>query len=106
VKVEDIDRMIEEREGVLLYFRGRECNVCHALEPKVERLFEERFPLLERIFLDAHENREISARFGVFSVPTIIVFLGGREFVREGRAVSLHALEQKLSRPYAIMTGE
>ena len=96
---------IENKPGVLLYFSGEHCNVCHALRPKYEELFANRFPLVERIFLDAHEHPEIAAHFRVFSVPTAIVFLGGREFAREGRAVSLHALEERLSRPYEILTS-
>jgi hypothetical protein len=36
----------------------------------------------------------------------MIVFLDGREIAREGRAVSLHALVERLRRPYEIMTGE
>ncbi|MEY3002176.1 MAG: hypothetical protein RLZZ428_551, partial [Pseudomonadota bacterium] len=56
------------------------------------------------IYLDAHENLEISAHFQVFSVPTMLVFLDGREFIREGRAVSLHQMSEKLQRPYGMMT--
>ena len=104
--MEEIENKIKESAGVLLYFSGENCNVCHALRPKIAELFKREFPLIEQIFLDAHEEREISAAFGVFSVPTIIIYLGGREFAREGRAVSLHALSQKIQRPYSIMTGE
>ena len=105
MNLEEIKSMIENEDGVLLYFSGQNCNVCHALRPKVDELFEKKFPIIKRVFLDAHQNPEISAHFGVFSVPTMIVFLGGREFAREGRAVSLLQLEEKLSRPYSIMTG-
>jgi len=55
--------------------------------------------------LDAHENAEISAHFQVFSVPTMIIFMDGREFAREGRSVSLHQLKEKLQRPYGMMLG-
>ena len=106
MSLKDIKKLIDEKDGVLLYFSGANCNVCHALRPKVEELFSQKFPLIERVFLDAHENPEISAHFGVFSVPTMVVFLGGKEFAREGRAVSLHQLEEKLLRPYSIMVGE
>lgn len=106
MSLEEIQKLIDEKDGVLLYFSGENCNVCHALRPKVDELFSKSFPLVERLFLDAHENPEVSAHFRVFSVPTMIIFLGGREFAREGRAVSLHQLEEKLSRPYSIMTGE
>ncbi|ADV46297.1 thioredoxin family protein [Nitratifractor salsuginis] len=102
--LESLQQLIEEKPGVLLYFSGESCNVCHALRPKVKELFEQEFPLVEQVFLNAHEHPEISAHFQVFSVPTLIVYLGGREFAREGRAVSLHALAQKLRRPYTLMT--
>jgi thioredoxin-like negative regulator of GroEL len=105
ITLSDIKEAIEKKDGVLLYFTGKNCNVCHSLKPKIAALFEEKFPKIEKYFLDAHENREIAANFGVFSIPTILVFLGGKEFVREGRAVSLISLEEKISRLYEIMFG-
>jgi thiol-disulfide isomerase/thioredoxin len=95
---------IAQEAGVLLYFSGEHCNVCHALRPKFTEVFDVHFPLVTQIFLDAHEYPAISAHFQVFSVPTMIVYLQGQEFAREGRAVSLHQLTEKLSRPYSIMT--
>jgi len=106
MKTEEIEKIIEEEPGVLLYFSGENCNVCHALRPKYHELFDREFPKVRQIYLDAHENPELSARFQVFSIPTAIVFLGGKEFAREGRAVSFHALAEKLRRPYTILTEE
>ncbi len=106
MNLEEIEEAIREEPGVLLYFSGEYCNVCHALRPKYKDLFDREFPAIRQIYLDAHDNPEISARFQVFSVPTAIVFLGGREFAREGRAVSLHALREKLRRPYEILTSD
>ena len=102
--LEALQNTIRSEVGVLLYFSGENCNVCHALRPKVKELFEKEFPQIEQIYLDAHENPQISAHYQVFSVPTIIVFLDGREFVREGRAISLHQMREQLQRPYAMMT--
>lgn len=101
-----IQQTIQEEQGVLLYFSGEHCNVCHALRPKFAEALDVHFPLVKQIYLDAHEHAEISAQYQVFSVPTMIVFLQGQEFAREGRAVSIHQLVQKLERPYSIMTGE
>jgi len=106
MELQEILNLIDTKDGVLLYFTGKNCNVCHALKPKIDELFQNEFPLIERVYLDAHENPEVSAHFSVFSIPTLIVFLGGREFAREGRALSLHQLSQKIARPYSIMTGE
>ena len=102
--LEQLQQTIQEEIGVLLYFSGEHCNVCHALRPKFKALFDNEFPKIKQIYLDAHKNQEISAHFQVFSVPTMIVFLDGREFVREGRAVSLHKMTEQLKRPYAMMT--
>jgi thioredoxin-like negative regulator of GroEL len=104
--LEELQNTIKSEVGVLLYFSGENCNVCHALRPKFKELFDREFPHLKQIYLDAHENAEISAHYQVFSVPTMIVFMDGREFAREGRAVSLHQLTEKLKRPYDMMMGE
>ena len=103
--LEELQSTIKTEVGVLLYFSGENCNVCHALRPKFKELFDAEFPALKQIYLDAHENAEISAHFQVFSVPTMIVFMDGREFAREGRSVSLYQLKEKLHRPYGMMLG-
>jgi thioredoxin-like negative regulator of GroEL len=103
VNLEELNSTIKSEVGVLLYFLGENCNVCHALRPKFKELFDSKFPKIKQIYIDAHQNPEISAHFRVFSVPTMLVFLDGREFLREGRAVSLHQLEDKLSRVYNIL---
>ena len=104
--LEELQNTIRIEVGVLLYFSGENCNVCHALRPKFKDLFDKEFPQITQIYLDAHENPEVSAHFQVFSVPTMIVFLDGREFIREGRAVSMHKMQEQLSRPYNMMTDE
>jgi len=103
--LEQLQQTIKEEVGVLVYFSGENCNVCHALRPKFKELFDAEFSQIKQIYLDAHEHAEISAYYSVFSVPTMLVFLDGREFVREGRAVSMHKLKEQLERPYTMMTS-
>jgi len=67
--LEELQTAIRTEVGVLLYFSGENCNVCHALRPKFKEVFDKEFPQLKQIYLDAHENAEISAHFQVFSVP-------------------------------------
>ncbi len=106
MELDRVKEMIDTEDGVLLYFSGEKCNVCHALRPKFQEAFDSHFPLIKQLYLDAQEHPEISARFQVFSVPTMIVFLAGREFAREGRSVSIHQLITQLERPYSIMTDQ
>jgi len=105
MSLEEIKNLIETKEGVMLYFWGDNCAVCDALKPKIKELFEKEFPKVEQIYIDAKNNQDIAAYFSVFSIPTTIVFLAGKEFAREGRAMSIAALEEKIRRPYNIMTS-
>ncbi len=102
--LDELQTTIQKEVGVLLYFSGENCNVCHALRPKFKELFDKEFPQIKQIYLDAHDNMEISSHYQVFSVPTMIVFMDGREFIREGRSVSLYQMTEKLKRPYLMMT--
>ncbi len=103
MRLEDIKNEIESKDGVMLYFWGDNCNVCDVLKPKIVSSFNEHFPKIEQIFIDAKNNQDIAAAFSVFSIPTTIVFLDGKEFAREGRAMSISALVEKIKRPYEIM---
>ncbi|SFV54492.1 thioredoxin-like [hydrothermal vent metagenome] len=99
-----LENSIKEEVGVLLYFSGEHCSVCHALRPKFKLLFDTKFPKMKQIYLDAQEYSALSSHFQVLSLPTIILFLDGREFRREGRLVSLYQLEETLTRPYKMLT--
>ncbi len=103
--LEEIKQKIDSCDGVMLYFWGDNCAVCDALKPKISTAFKENFPKIEQIFIDAKNQTDIAAAFSVFSIPTTIVFLAGKEFAREGRAVSVSALVEKIKRPYEIMTS-
>jgi len=103
MNLKEIKNFIETKDGVMLYFWGDNCAVCDALKPKIKESFEQNFPKIEQIYIDAKNSVDIAANFSVFSIPTTIVFLDGKEFAREGRAVSISALVDKIKRPYEIM---
>ncbi len=103
MNLEVLQKSVSAEVGLLVYFSGENCNVCHALRPKFKELFDAEFPLVKQIYLDAEENAEIAGHYQVLSVPTMLVFLDGKEFIREGRSVSLYQLKEKLERPYNMM---
>ena len=102
---EEIEQFIQNEMGVLLYFSTPTCNVCHALKPKIIDAFDTHFPQIKQCFIDSSLSPEIPASLGIFSVPTILVFLDGKEFARESRNVSVGALIEKIARPYEMMTS-
>jgi len=88
-----------------VYFTGPDCGVCTALKPKLLRLFAERFPDLAVAEVDCGVQRELAAQQGVFTLPTLIVYLDGREGMRRARSFSPGQVEAELERPYSICFG-
>ena len=102
MNLEDIQSIIENKPAVMLYFWGEDCAVCDALKPKIKELLDNNFPKIEQIYIDAKNNTNIAANFNVFAIPTTIIFLDGKEFLREGRNVSIVTLKDKLERVYNL----
>ncbi len=105
LSLSDVEQIIKSELGVLLYFSTPTCNVCKALKPKITKAFDENFPLIKQYFIDSSISPDIPASMQIFSVPTIVVFLDGKEFARESRNVSIPQLIEKIKRPYEIMSS-
>ena len=103
--LEEVKQLIENEIGVLLYFSTPSCNVCKALKPKIVDEFDKKFPLIKKVFIDSTILPEVASNYGVFSVPTILLFLDKKEFAREGRNISVDIFIQKVSRIYGILTS-
>ena len=101
--IENINETIKENLAVMLYFSAPTCNVCHALKPKLLEAIDENFNKFEVVSIDTSINQEIAAHFNVFAIPTVLVFLDGREFLRKSRNMSIDGVVKEIQRPYEIM---
>lgn len=100
---EDIKKIIEENLAVMLYFSAPSCNVCHALKPKLVEAIESNFEKFKIVSIDTSVDQETAAYFSVFAIPTVLVFLDGREFLRKSRHMSVDEVVREIERPYEIM---
>jgi len=103
--IETIEQTLRSELAVGLYFSAPTCNVCHALKPKLLTAFEAELPLLQVISIDISETPEIASHFGVFAIPTLLVYLDGKEFLRKSRHMSVDQVVGEIKRPYDIMTS-
>ena len=103
IALNDIEKTIQTRPAVILYFSAPTCNVCHALKPKLFDAVAQNFDGFEIISVDISETPEIASHFSVFAIPTLVVFLGGREFLRKSRHMSVGEVVEAIRRPYDIM---
>ncbi|WP_434580972.1 thioredoxin family protein [Sulfurimonas sp. NW15] len=101
--IENIQQTIQENPAVMLYFSAPACNVCHALKPKLLEAVDRNFKEFTIVMVDISVEQEIAAHFSVFAIPTILVFLDGREFLRKSRHMSVDEVIREIRRPYEIM---
>jgi thioredoxin 1 len=94
--------VIELKPALLIYFYNDNCSPCQVLRPKIVSLLEKQFPLMELVFVNASGNNEITALYGIFGAPAILVCFDGKEVIREGKFVSIQELEKKISRYYSL----
>ncbi len=93
---------ITKKEAVMVYFSGVGCGVCKVLQPKIKESFSQNYPLIEQYYLDIEEHKSLAISLSVFSIPTILVFLDGKEFMRKSRNMSVDGLIRDLKRPYNL----
>ncbi len=103
MSVDEIEKAILKESGVLLYFYKKDCSVCNILKPKILHIFKNEFPKIENISIDSELEKEISAHFSIFWAPSILVFLDGKEFAREGRNIDIASFVKKIQRVYRIL---
>lgn len=103
--IQDIEKKVNENLAVMLYFSAPTCNVCHALKPKLLEAIDSNFDKFEIVSVDTSMNQEISAHFSVFAIPTVLVFLDSKEFLRKSRHMSVSEVIDAIKRPYDIMTS-
>ena len=67
---------------VVVDFFATWCGPCRMMAPVIEELAEEYDGKVKIGKLDVDENSDIAARYGVMSIPTIILFKNGEVFPR------------------------
>ncbi len=101
--IQELLDMIAMEKGLLLYFSSDSCSVCKVLKPKVKDLLQDQFPEMISRYVDIEKSPVISGQFRIFTIPTILIFFEGKEQVRYSRNISMHQLEDSISRPYNML---
>ena len=69
--------VLKAETPVLVDFWAAWCSPCRVLGPTIDELAEEYAGKIKVGKLDADANKEISARYGISSVPAVFLFVNG-----------------------------
>jgi thioredoxin 1 len=86
--------VLESDTPVLVEFGAAWCPPCRMLAPVLDEVAEERFSQLRVLTVDVDANPLTQGRYGVMSLPTLLLFVGGKPvrqaigFMSKGRLLA------------------
>jgi thioredoxin 1 len=82
--------------AVLVDFWAEWCGPCHAVSPVLDKIAEEREGELRVVKVNIDEEQALAQRYGVMSIPTMILFKDGEPASAAVGAQPKAALERSL----------
>ena len=89
-------KVLQSDKPVLIDFWADWCVPCHMVSPVVEEIGQEKGESLRVAKLNIDENPEVTRRYGVMSIPTLMLFKGGEEKARVVGARGKEALLKEI----------
>ena len=101
VTEQDFDeRVLKSDTPVLVDFWAEWCVPCHMVSPVVEDIGREK-AALQVAKLNIDDNPDIARKYGIMSIPTLMLFIGGEERARmvgaRGKDALLREIDPHLS---------
>jgi thioredoxin len=88
--------VIQSDKPVIVDFWAEWCGPCHAVAPVLDRIADERGEELKLVKVDIDKEQGLAQRYGIASIPTIVLFKDGEPAAAAIGAQPKSALERSL----------
>jgi len=100
--VKEVDDFVHRHSLSFLYISRDHCSVCHDLLPKIQNVMAD-FPNIQLALVNADHVPEVAGRFTIFTAPVLLLFVDGKEVLREVRFVHVEPFREKVNKIYSII---
>ena len=95
-------KVLESELPVFVDFWAEWCGPCRMVGPAVEQLSQELDGRVQVAKVNVDESPEIAARYGVRSIPSLLLFKGGREIGRTVGAAPKEAYARFIEQTFLL----
>jgi thioredoxin 1 len=88
--------VLQSDKPVIVDFWAEWCGPCHAVAPVLDKIVEERGEELKLVKVNIDEEPAVASRYGIASIPTMILFKGGEPAAAAIGAQPKGSLEKSL----------
>ena len=88
--------VLQSEKPVIVDFSAERCGPCRAVSPVLDEIARERADDLRVVKVNIDEEPALAQRYGIMSIPTIVLFKGGEPAAAALGAQPKRMLEQSL----------